>query len=439
MIWIWISAALILSLLPLINKKIDLSYYIWLILPLDAYGIRIAGTVFKPCMLFAVIVTIVMYAKNKGSGFDLSATKGQLFAGIISILMLTQSIFIDDSLAAVKGSIMCILIYVCAQLYTSSTNCNNDEQLSDVFIATCFGYGAIFLLAYLLLQGGLELGGIVTTERTAEGMFFRMSTMNNGAYVEGLRLRGFAHDPNTMFPMFIFGTTACVSRLFKKFNLYYIITLVISILCIILSSSRMGLICCAFAIIVTSVVSIVQIDSVKKKLLSFTSILFGSVGLLIVLISDFGQSLLASLLSTYSNRSGLTDEYGRFSIWKDCFNVYWEKNPLFGVGLGNMDKYATTERMTHNTWLEFICECGLLVGGLAVIYFISVMFIGWAKTGVKHRNDPNNTSYLCLVIGYTITIISLISVDNVMCGYMWFGALLVLKMAAYRKPEVQIE
>lgn len=433
MIWIWIIAAVVLSMIPLLNKKIDLSYYMWIMLPLDAYGISLAGAVIKPYMVFAVLMPVVLYAQNKGNDFNLSVSKGQLFMGAVSCLIIAVNLFNCDNFSSAKAAIMTFIVYLCAQLYTSSVDCKNSEQLSDVFIAACFGCGIVFVAAHLMLQAGIDLPGIVALDRTDSGMIMQMRTMSGGKYVEVYRLRGFAYDPNTMFVQFIFGISACTCRLFKKFNFYYLLTLIVSILCIILSSSRMGLICCAAAIVITGIVSNAQLGDTKKKIMSFIGVLVGSISVLGLLMSRMGQSVLSSLLSTYSNRSSLTDEYGRFSIWKECVSIYWNKNPLWGLGLGNMDNYTATERMTHNTWLQFICECGFIVGGIVIIYFFTVLIIGWTNTKKKHINDPDNTSYLCLVIGYTVTIISLLSADNITCSYLWFGALLVLKLAFYQK------
>ncbi len=434
MIWLWITAALVLSYLPLINKKIDISYYMWLLIPIDAYGISVAGAVLKPYMVFALLLPLVLYARNKGTDFDLSASKGQLLAGVISVLIILANMLSSDDISSVKAAVMTMVVYICAQIYTSSTDCKQSEHLSDVFIASSFGCGMVYLIAYLCLQGGLNIGGITAANRAQDGLFLLLSNMSHGDFVQVYRLRGFSFDPNTMFVQFIFSSTACVSRLFKKFNLYYLITLVISLFSILLSSSRMGLLCFVFTIALTAIMNIARFETVKKKILSTVTVLGMCTGALVFFMSKYSQAILSSLLSTYTNRSSLTDEYGRFSIWRECFKVYWDKSPLLGVGLGQMNEYTITERMTHNTWLQFICECGLIVGGLAIIYFISVMFIGWSKTKFKHKNEPDNTSYLCLVIGYTATIISLLSADNITCSYLWFSALLLLKMASYTAP-----
>lgn len=435
MIWLWIVAALFFSILPLINKKIDIAYYIWLLIPIDSYGISVLGATIKPYMLFAFIIPVILYARNKQSSVEFSATKGQLLAGAICIMMLTVSIINTQSFTAIRTSVMALIVYLCAQLSASSSRCDKSEQLSDVFIASSFGLATVYLIAYFCMQGGLTLDGIIAYERAEPGLFMCMSNMVDGAYTEAFRLRGFAYDPNAMFLPFIFGISACVSRLFKKLNLYYILTLIMSVLCIILSSSRMGLLCCILTIAISCVVNIAQFSNIKKKILSIIGAISLCTVAVIVAMSSFGQQVLSNLLSTYSNRSSLTDEYGRFSIWEDCLNIYWGKNPFAGVGLGQMSELTETSRMTHNTWLQFICECGIIVGGIAVIYFMSVAVIGWAKTKANCKNHPGNSSYLALVIGYTMTIVSLISVDNITSSYLWFTALLILKMAQYAKTK----
>lgn len=432
MIWMWIAASLILSLIPLINKKIDLANYIWLLIPIDAYGITLMGATVKPYMIFAMFLPVFLFAKNKGKEFDLSISKGQLFAGIITVLILFQSTLLPDNIPAVKASIMAILVYICAQLGVCCTDTRKSDQISDVFIASCFGCSIVFIVANLLLHGGMNISGIATTDRAQSGMFMQMTNMSGGTHITAYRLRGFAYDPNTMFPQFIFGISACITKLFRKFNLYHIITTIMSVVCILLSSSRMGLLCCIICIVIVSIVNISRFDNVKSKISSVVSVLILGSVTFILSLTNWGQNFISSLLSTYQNRSSLTDEYGRFSIWKECLSVYWDENPVLGVGLGRMKDYTTTERMTHNTWLQFICECGIIVGAIIIVYFVSVMIIGWVKAKRIYRIAPDNITYLCLILGFSMTIVSLLSADNITCSYLWFGALFILKFSDYK-------
>ncbi|MBQ6626920.1 MAG: O-antigen ligase family protein [Ruminococcus sp.] len=431
MIWLWITLAVVLSAIPLIKKKIDIANYIWLLIPIESYGISLAGTAIRPYMIFACALPIILYAKNKGKDFDLSLKKSHLLAGVICILILTHSVFLSEGYEAIKGALFLVGVYVCAQLATSCTNVNSCNTLCDVFIACSFGYAIVYIIAYICVKNGIIIDGFLAADRTDDGIIKIMGNMFNGQYIRSIRLRGFSYDPNVMFIQFFFSMPACISKFFKKFNLYHVITLILSIVCIILSSSRMGLICCALTLVITICVFLLQLDSVKKKVISLTTVLTSSAVVAAVFITPWGQSVLSGVLSNYTNRSSLSDEYGRFTIWAESLRIYWEKSPLFGVGLTQMSKYTSVGFMIHNTWLQLLCECGILVGGLAIVYFFSVLVYGWIKLRTKPKNNSISDAYLCILIGYTVTLISLISVDNYACSYLWFGALMLTQLAPY--------
>lgn len=435
MIWLWIGFALVLSLIPLISKRIELPYYIWLLLPVDMYGLSVAGAIIKPYMIFSIIIPVIIYAKNKNIGFDLVASKGQLLLGVISCLIITINLFNSDNFASIKAAIMTLVVYICAQLCVSSTNCNNSSQLNDVLIASSFGFGTVFIIAHLLVQGNVDIPSLIASTREDVGIFLRQSNMSGLKYIETYRLRGFTSDPNIMFLQFIFGMSACTIKLFQKPNFFYFLTLGISAYCVVLSDSRMGIICCIACVIIACLVSILSFESAKKKLIAFIVALSGLGTVLIVSLTNFGQRIIAQILSNFANRSKLTDEFGRFTIWVDAFNIFWEKSPLLGLGFANMYMYTASQRMCHNTWLALICENGIIFGLMLVLYFFVTMIVGWIKLPQKFKGSNNGFAYTTLLVGYTVTIISLVSVDNITCSYLWFGALLLLKMAFHLKPN----
>ncbi len=438
MIWLWILASLVLSIIPLINKKIDLVCYAWLLIPIDAYGIHISNSTIKPYIIFGAMIPLILCSKYKGSNYDLSAKKGQLLAGIISILVLAHSI-IFNNIASVKGSVLLVMVYVASQLTASCTSYASAKNLSDVLIASCFGCGIIYLIANILFVSGFDIAGIVARAREEQGVILQMRNMVNGNLTLSYRMRGFAFDPNAMFLQFCFGISACITKTLSKFNLYHAVTLIISVTCILLSDSRMGLICCIATIMVTVIWCIKQSDSPRKKLFGISTIALTLTSVAIVFTTQWGQAKFSKLIAGYTNRSGLMDKYGRFTIWIDSLRIFWNNNPFIGVGLGRMREYSATDRMTHNNWLQLVCECGLVVGGLAVIYFCGVLIYSFTKLKTKPKNDPVSNTYFCVLVGYTITILSLISVDNYTCNYLWFGALLLLQLAPYSEHNLKIK
>lgn len=431
MIWMWITLAVILSAIPLIRKKIDIANYIWLLLPIDSYGIAVGGTSIRPYMIFAFILPIIMYAKNKGKDFDLSIKKGQLMGALVCVLIFIHSIFLSNGLTSVKAALYLLLVYTSVQLSTSCTSVSKSDKLCDVLIACSFGYSIVFVLAYLCVQLGVDIGGLVAATREEPGLVMRMGNVANGRYFVTMRLRGFMFDPNVMFLQFFYSIPACISKLFKKGNLYHIFTLVLSVICIIFSGSRMGLICSILAITLTVAVFIIQLDSVKKKVIGLVTALASGAGVMSFIISPWGKQAFSRLISNYSKRSSLIGQYGRFTVWAESLRIYWHTNPLLGVGLTQMNEYSSIERTTHNTWLQLICECGFFVGSAYVVYFFATLIYGWLKIKSKPKKDPVSVAYLCILIGYTITMVSLSSVDNYASSYLWIGALMLIKFAPY--------
>ena len=64
MIWIWIVIAMFISWL-FCERKIGWYHYIWLLLPVEMYGITVAGATIKPYMIFGMCIIIADFLKKK--------------------------------------------------------------------------------------------------------------------------------------------------------------------------------------------------------------------------------------------------------------------------------------------------------------------------------------------------------------------------------------
>ena len=161
-----------------------------------------------------------------------------------------------------------------------------------------------------------------------------------------------------------------------------------------------------------------------RNIIKLTILLLIGVLIVLLIASDFIQDILSNIVSLYDNRSGLSDEYGRFSIWKNAISVFLENNPLLGIGIGQMRYYTSMERDCHNTWLSFICENGLIVGSAVCILF-SVAVINGVNKAVWLQDHRKKELTMGLVIGLLTVMLSLVSVDNVTYSYLWFSAALL--------------
>lgn len=90
---------------------------------------------------------------------------------------------------------------------------------------------------------------------------------------------------------------------------------------------------------------------------------------------------------------------GRYTLWKRAFSVFYS-SPLFGNGLGHM--VSAYGKATHNTYLQLLCETGI-IGSLL---FISAIIIIIKK--LRHSNKV----YLILFLSMLLQVAFLDALDN---------------------------
>lgn len=94
-IWIWIGLSVLLSMLFVGKKKIDISHYIWLLLPVDMYGLSLMGATIKPYMLFSVLLMINVLYSGRGK---ITANRNVITGGVICFLIICINFINNQSL-----------------------------------------------------------------------------------------------------------------------------------------------------------------------------------------------------------------------------------------------------------------------------------------------------------------------------------------------------
>ena len=100
MIWAWIAAAVIISWL-FCKKGISWYHYIWLLLPIEMYGVTIAGATLKPYMLFGICIIAGDFVRNKTI---------QVHAAIVAVIF--ALIFSDYLTGFVMASVMQHIMFI---------------------------------------------------------------------------------------------------------------------------------------------------------------------------------------------------------------------------------------------------------------------------------------------------------------------------------------
>lgn len=144
------------------------------------------------------------------------------------------------------------------------------------------------------------------------------------------------------------------------------------------------------------------------------------VGVAVIFVTNKLEGIVGNVLEIYENRSGLTDEYGRLLIWSNALSILIATSPLIGLGTGMIQYRTATHLMCHNTWLEWICGCGFVVGGAIVIYFAVNSIMMLSRRYRKNISRENHSVYLGTAIGLVGVIIELTTIDNLTFSYLWF-------------------
>lgn len=432
-IWFWIVLAWLLSALALGKRHISMEHFVWILLPIDMYGIQVAGITIKPYMVFCGWLFLRMLLNGQTK---IKAIRGWTLPAIgIIVILFIVNMFNSSSLYSLSAPCMLMVVWFCMTIYTSFWGETAQDDIPEAMIATGIGYGFVFLIGFLLLTLGIPISGVGASERTEPGFILQFSNMFQGVLIQKWRLRGFTIDPNTMLGTFVFSGIVCLIRILMEENSKREwLCLMLSMACIFLSNSRTGLMCFALALVMSVFAAYWKGSPQIRKRIEVITLIVIFVMIAVMVGTDWIRNLISSFLGLYANRSGLNDEYGRFTIWKEAVGILMEKNPFFGIGMGQMQFYTSVNRACHNTWLECLCGNGIILGSIFILFLLFTLI----KGGIKEKYNTcsrYNQLLWSLTIGITVVVISLISVDNITYSYLWFGlsALMMIDTASIKE------
>ncbi|MDY6862065.1 MAG: O-antigen ligase family protein, partial [Thermodesulfobacteriota bacterium] len=172
-------------------------------------------------------------------------------------------------------------------------------------------------------------------------------------------------------------------------NSLLIFAVIIMILALIFSQSRMGILSLLSSM---GFMALMLISSSKRKGRRILSFIFTVTLILIFWGAWIGLDPVMKRFSVVSQN--WTSESGRLAVWKDTVNLI-KDFPILGTGLGTYEhifpKYKTftsrnVYKHAHNDYMEFLSEAGLI--GFIIIFggvgFYMIKIIGkW-----RERRDP---------------------------------------------------
>lgn len=401
MIWVWIAAAVIISWL-FCKKGISWYHYIWLLLPIEMYGVTIAGATLKPYMLFGICIIAGDFVRNKTI---------QVHAAIVAVIfaLIFSDYLTGFVMASVMQHIMFILVLMIGYCY-QNYQCDGIEfdEMGQAALAATIGYGIVFTVAWLMFNRGVTADGIYASERLDAGIVLRLASFGGNV---SSRLRGFCIDPNSVITTLIPGATYALANIVyrKQDIIKSLLAIVVYLAVVFYSGSRMALIC-SFAMLVIFFV-IGYRKSENKRRMAVAGI--ASVGVLLVALIINMDTIILEVAKLWADmfgeRASLGSEYGRLTIWKTNIE-YLINNSKEWFGVGQNQIYLLTERglACHNTWLEWICGTGIILGAIIDFWFIL------APVRFKKRSvGMGGENALPIIMAYITVVVCISTVDNI--------------------------
>lgn len=414
MIWTWILAAVIISWL-FCKKGIGWYHYIWLLLPIEMYGVTVAGATIKPYMLFGCLIMLGDLLKHRTLRVHATLI-------VVTFVLIISDYLTGFIMASVMQHIMFVLVLFIGYCYQDyQTNGIEFEEIGQVALATTIGYGLVFTVAWLAFSFGYSINGIYASERLDAGIVLKLASF--GETVSS-RLRGFCIDPNSVIATLIPGAAYAMANIVlkKKDIAKSLIGIVVYLAVVVYSGSRMALLCSVALLVVFFIIGYRRSEN-KRRMATV-----GVVGILVITLLSF-LNLNAIILEIakvwadmFGDRASLGSEYGRLTIWKTNLTYLIENNKIwFGVGQNQI--YLLTQRglACHNTWLEWVCGTGIILG-----LFMDWWFI-FAPVRFKRRivGKADKQNILPVVLAYITVVVCISTVDNITNSVLIFLMLIL--------------
>ena len=425
MIWAWIAAAVIISWL-FCKKGISWYHYIWLLLPIEMYGVTIAGATLKPYMLFGMCIIVGDFVRNKTI---------RVHAAIVAVIfaLIFSDYLTGFVMASVMQHIMFILVLMIGYCY-QNYQCDGIEfdEMGQAALASTIGYGIVFTVAWLMFNYGVTADGIYASERLDTGIVLRLASFGGNV---SSRLRGFCIDPNSVITTLIPGATYALANIVyrKQDIIKSFLAIVVYLAVVFYSGSRMALIC-SFALLIMFFIIGYKKSENKRRM---TVVGIASVGVLLVALIINMDAIIVEVVKMWADmfgeRASLGSEYGRLTIWKTNIE-YLISNSKEWFGVGQNQIYLLTERglACHNTWLEWICGTGIILGAIIDLWFIL------APVKFKKRTvGMGSEKALPIIMAYITVVVCISTVDNITNPVLLFLMLILRYGVINRKLQTE--
>lgn len=337
----------------------------YLIAPFEDLLTGSAGTVAKYIAVAIIIVGLI----NQNGAITLRFDTPSNCIVYLLLLSVASCIWATDRNVAFHRNTAYLLVPGLA-FFVSQLEFSEEERES---IITASIVGGFMMIVYLFLQGQIDL---------SDGGRMRLTEGN---------------DQNNFAALIFLPFVLCVLRMIRvrtKKRLIYCGLALVLLYLILMTGSRGALMAILFAVLV-----FVLFSPGEKRLRLIVIMIVAATLANFIVLPMLPENIQARLFDNESYTHTMNSENNRMAFWKCAFTEIYPKNPIVGVGSGCvpiwLGKYFSYNRAMHNTYINMLCEYGLL--GLPV--FLRMLYSLFIKK--KREGNPGEIALLagiCVII-----------------------------------------
>lgn len=343
--------------------------YMLIYYPLASLGIRYY-------MGISFVILCLMYSIIKsGMKINISRLTRQY---LLMVFVMTIMYLLPNARWDIRSTGIQIFNFGLFMLFTLSYRTNKKEiakvlkwliivaVVFSCYIIICKVYPAIYKDWILPHLSGLDKSKILQDMGRGYGVQIGGSSIYGDYIISCAAFAGFGY---------------LTSGRYKKYRLKILLVEFLFLLAVVIEGRRGEAIAfiCSFIVLFISTTDFIN----RRKLIGRLGVLFLLLfAVIIVFIVMFRHGMMTRFVSTFQkiiSGKGTADiSSGRFLLWQTALNKFID-SPIIGIGWGRFKDYIpapynTVLNNVHNTYLQFLCETGI-VGTILLLVPIGYVFV----------------------------------------------------------------
>lgn len=337
----------------------------------DAYAITYIGRF--PVTIFVIVsaVYIVFSIFNIFKHKSLIVCKHQLTAGIMILYLFVNFLLSGaENITAMLLGIFYFFIFLIDRRFVTEKYYYEYISLFQKMMNVMAIYGIYQLFARVY---GFPFGDLIIQGHMVEGF-----NWSNQIYILGMhiyRSNAVFREPSFFSQYLAINILIYFSKILRENttnNVKNIICLIINIVALIFSFSGTGIMLLLFSVFLY-VIKTQKSTRIRRRLLLYSGLAILTI--LCLLNTEIGEHFLNRASELFTYRENASSGYVRIRSGVDILEEAWGKNPIFGIGIGNVQEFIISlpnyyYNMTVNGFYRPAVELGIIGLILWIVFLL---------------------------------------------------------------------